>query len=177
MPTIVTHAIVPVAIALAAGRERVSGRLLAASVAAAILPDADVVAFRLGIEYSHELGHRGFSHSIVFALALGMLAALCASMLRAKRWTAFTVVAISAASHGLLDMATNGGLGVAFAWPLSDQRYFWPWRPIEVSPLSLRRIFGEAGLRVAVSELIWVWLPMLMAAFSLRYVRGTRTDA
>jgi len=176
VPTIVTHAVVPVAIAiaLAARSERVSRRLLAASVVAAILPDADVVAFRFGIEYAHELGHRGFSHSLVFALALGTLAAFCAPVLRATRWMAFALVAVSAASHGLLDMATNGGLGVAFAWPFSDQRYFWPWRPVEVSPLSLRRIFGEAGLRVAASELLWVWLPVLTIALAARQLRRAR---
>lgn len=56
-------------------------------------------------------------------------------------------------------MLTNGGMGVAYLWPFSDQRFFFPVQPIQVSPLSLRRLLSPAGLAVAKSELLWVWLP------------------
>jgi inner membrane protein len=63
-------------------------------------------------------------------------------------------------SHGLLDAMTNGGLGVAFFAPFSNERYFLPWRPILVSPLSIHVFFGSRkGLRVMWSELGWIWLP------------------
>ena len=39
------------------------------------------------------------------------------------------------ASHGVLDALTDGGPGVAFLAPFDDTRYFFPWRPIRVSPL------------------------------------------
>ena len=42
----------------------------------AILPDADVIAFSLDIPYSHPLGHRGFSHSLLFALIVSLLVGL-----------------------------------------------------------------------------------------------------
>ena len=42
---------------------------------AARLPDFDVVAFKLGIAYHDAFGHRGFSHSLLFAAILGALAA------------------------------------------------------------------------------------------------------
>jgi inner membrane protein len=54
---------------------------------------------------------------------------------------------------------TTGGLGVAFFSPFSNERYFLPWRPIRVSPLSAG-FFSARGLAVLASELKWVWLPL-----------------
>jgi inner membrane protein len=48
VPTILTHPAVPLAMAFGLGREVVSRRLLGAGVVASVLPDLDVVAFRLG---------------------------------------------------------------------------------------------------------------------------------
>ena len=171
MPTVISHVAVPLALGLAVGAPAVSGRLLLAGVIASVLPDLDVVAFRLGIGYSHEFGHRGVSHSLAFAVFLAIAAAGAAKYLRVTRKAAFFFVLASAASHGLLDMLTNGGLGVALAWPFSEQRYFFPWHVIEASPLSLRRAFGAAGLAVFKTELLWVWLPSLLAGLALYAAR------
>lgn len=159
MPTIISHAAIPLALGLGLGRSVVSTRLLLAGLVASALPDLDVVAFRLGIAYGDQLGHRGFSHSLLFAFLIGALAALLATRLNARRLIAFAFVFLATASHGFLDMLTNGGMGVAYLWPFSDQRFFFPDQVIEVAPLSLRRLFGPAGLVVAKSELLWVWLP------------------
>ena len=159
VPTVLSHPAVPLAIGLALGSRVVSGRLLLAGVVASVLPDLDVIGFRLGIGYAHELGHRGFSHALPVALLVGAVAALFAGPLRSRRLTAFLFIALACASHGLLDMLTNGGLGVALAWPLSEQRFFFPVQVIEASPLSLHRFFGPAGLKVLKSEWLWVWLP------------------
>jgi len=171
MPTIITHAAVPLAVGFGLGRRVVSQRLLIAGVAAAMLPDLDVLAFRLGVAYSDQFGHRGFSHSLLLALLLAAAAALFARRLKASRLAAFLFVLVAAASHGLLDMLTNGGLGVAWLWPLSEQRLFFPERPIQVSPLSLHRLFGPAGLAVLTSELLWVWLPAAVTAVVLHLIR------
>jgi inner membrane protein len=63
-------------------------------------------------------------------------------------------------SHGCLDALTDGGLGVAFFAPLDQTRYFFPWRPIEVSPIGLD-FFSARGLTVIESELLWIWIPAL----------------
>ena len=47
MPTVLTHALLPVAAGIALGRSRVPPRLVAAGMAAAMLPDADVAMFAL----------------------------------------------------------------------------------------------------------------------------------
>lgn len=177
MPTIISHPAVPIALALAAGNGRIGPRLLIAGVVASVLPDLDVLAFRLGIPYAHEFGHRGASHSLAFAFALASVALLAASQLRASRMTAFLFIFAACASHGLLDMLTNGGHGVAYFWPFSSERFFLPTRPIEASTLRLHRFLGPAGLTVLQSELRWVWLPALSlggAAFLLRNRYGHR---
>ena len=175
MPTIVTHAVVPIAIGLGVGRRHISRPLLACGVLASILPDLDVFAFRLGVSYSNQLGHRGFSHSVLFALLLGLFAAAIAHWLRTTRIAAFTFVFAAAFSHGLLDMFTNGGMGVALWWPFSEVRLFAPWQVIEVSPLSLRRVIGSRGLVVLWSEFKWVWMPAAVVGCLL--VLGVRTKA
>lgn len=167
MPTVFAHALVPVAIGLGLGRRRIPPRLLLAGAVAAMLPDADVVAFKFGIAYADALGHRGASHSIVFALLLGALAALCHRPLRAKASSAFLFVGMTVLSHPLLDMLTNGGLGVALLWPGSDQRFFAPWQVIEVSPFA-HRFFSARGVDVLLSEARWIGVPalLLMAALA-----------
>lgn len=177
MPTILTHAVVPVATALGLGKHVVSPRLMAAGIVASILPDFDVVAFRLNIAYADAFGHRGASHSLVAALVLGIIALLCAKRLRSTRLAAFFFVAGSAFSHGLLDTFTNGGHGVALWWPFSLERIFSPWQVIEVSPLSLSRVFSERGLVVLMSELLWVWLPAAIVCIVLATYRKLHSNS
>lgn len=170
VPTIFTHAVVPLAAGLALGRKALPPRLVAAGVVAAMAPDFDTVAFRLGIAYADQFGHRGATHSIVFALALGLLAAACAPWLHSSRWRAFVFVALCTLSHPLLDALTSGGLGVALLWPASDERFFAPWRPIAVSPIGAG-FFSARGLTVLWSELQWVVVPLTLAALQWAEIR------
>ena len=170
MPTVFTHAVLPLAAGVALGTACLPPRLIAAGMLAAVLPDADVVAFKLGIDYAHALGHRGASHSLVFASMCGMIAACGTRWFKAPVLTTFLFIALSAASHPLLDMFTDGGLGVALLWPWSDARHFAPWRMIEVSPFA-NRFFSARGVEVLLSELRWVWLPALTAAGFLMLLR------
>lgn len=171
MPTIVSHAVVPIALGVGLGVGVISRRLLVAGVIASIAPDFDVVAFKLGIAYADSFGHRGASHSLAFAALLAVFAAAGGPFLRASRNTAFWFVLLAAASHPLLDMLTTGGLGAALLWPASDQRLFAPWRVIEVSPIAWRRVFSAHGLVVLRSELLWVWLPSFAACALLAIAR------
>ena len=169
MPTIISHAAVPLALGTGLGGKRIPRALLLFGVLASMLPDADVVLFRFGATYNDVWSHRGFSHSLGFAIFLGLLVALLLRK-RAPPLLAFAFVASSAASHGLLDMLTNGGHGIAFLWPLSDQRYFFDWRPIQVSPLAATR-FLTKGAVVAKTELVWIWLPLILVSAGLRAAR------
>jgi inner membrane protein len=163
MPSIITHAAVPLALWYAADRGRISSRLLVAGVAAAILPDLDVAAFALGIPYADALGHRGASHSLLFAGLVAMLGAALHKSLLARPPQAAAWLLVCAASHPLLDALTSGGLGVALLWPWDDQRFFAPWRPIRVSPFA-NGFFSARGMATLLSELRWVWLPLFAGA-------------
>jgi inner membrane protein len=161
MPTVISHPAIPLALAMIGGRKHVPGRLLIAAAVASVLPDADAVGFYLGIPYGHTFGHRGFSHSIAFALIIGCGGIILASRLRSTKLAAFLVLFISAFSHGILDAMTTGGMGVAFFSPFSNQRFFLPWRFIRVSPISIRRFLTLRGWSVLQSEFLWIWLSSL----------------
>lgn len=127
-----------------------------------LMPDADVIAFPLGIPYADPFGHRGASHAIVIGVALGALCALVPGD-RRERIRAATVGVAVAVSHGLLDACTDGGLGVALLWPLSDARFFAPWRPLPVSPIGAG-LLSMRGLRVVLVESV-IFAPLLLYAF------------
>ena len=172
MASAFTHPIPMLALGAAFGLRNIPPRLLIVATAFALLPDMDAIGFRFGIAYSNWLGHRGFSHSLVFALCCGLFGVWIGPWLRASRWLAGGLIFLAVLSHIALDALTNGGLGVAVFWPVSDTRYFFPWRPIQVSPLSLKVFFTtEKGLKVIASELLWVWLPCLIFVLSCRVLR------
>jgi inner membrane protein len=174
MPTILSHPVVPLSMALMAGRKEVPGRLLAAGIAGSILPDLDVIGLKLGVPYADVFGHRGFFHSLICALTVATLGALYHRKLKAKFGMALVFLFASVASHGLLDAATDGGLGVALLSPFSNHRYFFSWHPIAVSPLSMARILTERFRLVFISELKWVWFPFLSIGTTGYLMRRTR---
>jgi inner membrane protein len=127
-----------------------------------VIPDLDVIGFRFGVPYGDFWGHRGFTHSLVFAALLA--GAVIATGFRRGapnlgRLPLFCYLFLATASHGVLDAMTNGGLGVAFFSPLENSRYFFPWRPIRVSPIGVGRFFSQRGYLILQSELLWIWLP------------------
>jgi len=177
MPTIFTHA---VAVSAAAQWwRRMPASFWWWTVICAMLPDVDVIGFSFGIQYGDMFGHRGFTHSFFFAALAGIVAATytrkaappdslgVGSWSLGVLWVWFAAVT---ASHGLLDALTNGGRGIAFFAPFNNHRYFFPWRPIQVSPIGAG-FFSPRGLRVLVSESVWIWLPSAIIAVSARIVR------
>ena len=170
MPTIITHGIAGfIGGKLFSDSEKLKFRVL--SILVPVIPDADVIGFRFGISYDSMLGHRGFSHSIVFSVIIALIVMFAAFReigFGSKKWYQYAAFFfIISLSHCILDMFTNGGLGVGLFIPLIDERFFSPFRPIEVSPISIRRFLDGSALFVLVSEIIWVWLP-LFAAYSIK---------
>jgi inner membrane protein len=155
------HAIAAGALGAACYRPAWPARVWVLGAACAILPDADVIGLPLGVPYGSPLGHRGLSHSLVFAAAVAAVVVALAfrhvpGVSRGRLWG---YLFVATASHGVLDALTDGGLGVAFFAPFDDTRYFFPFRPVVVSPLGIRPFFSAWGLRVLESELVWIWLP------------------
>ena len=167
MASAFTHAAVAGALGAAMSRPGWPARFWALGAVCSILPDADVIGVPLGIPFGSVWGHRGLSHSLLFAAALAAVVVALGfrhvpeGVSRARLWVYFFV---ATASHGVLDALTNGGPGIAFFAPLHDTRYFFPVRPVLVSPLGIRPFFSEWGLRVIESELLWIWLPAIALA-------------
>lgn len=161
-----------------------SWRVLALGAFCSALPDADVVAFALGIPYEHPLGHRGATHSVAFALLVGACVWAAVRLWRARRPLAPAAVsaralgvyaALATLSHAVLDAMTTGGLGVGFLIPLSAERFFFPFRPIAVSPIGAGAFFSARGVAVLASEAVWIGLPALAfvaAVWTWRRVRA-----
>jgi inner membrane protein len=182
MPTIMTHSVVALSAGCLFDRAGVPKRFWVLAIIAAVLPDADVIGYQyFYIPYGHILGHRGFFHSPFFA-ALFSLGAVSIffrqERVMSRRWWAYVLFFFAVgASHGLLDAMTNGGRGIALLSPFSNQRYFLPWTPIEVSPLGIRAFIGQRGLAVMKSEILWIWIPVVSVAVLGWIVRTLSADA
>ena len=128
MASALSHAILALAMGKAFQNKELSWRELSLGMLCSALPDLDVVGFYFGIQYGDVWGHRGMTHSVVFAALLaGMLVGV---WYRGKPVVAMTKLFLyfflCTASHGVLDAMTNGGLGVAFFSPFDTTRYFFP---------------------------------------------------
>jgi len=153
-------------------------RLWSLTVLCCLLPDVDVLGLFWGIPYEHPLGHRGFTHSIVFALLVGLvmpqLASPTITYWTRPYWMAAFYFSLVTMSHGILDAFTNGGLGIAFFAPFDSTRYFFPWRPIAVTPIGISQFFSGYGMGVVLSELFWIGIPVGLWLVLLRVIRKMR---
>lgn len=163
MASCFSHPAVPLALACWLPKLRRRALLCTAAVMSAA-PDLDAIGYFLGVPYEAWNGHRGCTHSLLFAAVVAFvvgpwLGRRCeVGALRASLF-----LCASMASHGLLDMATDGGLGVALFWPFSQERMFFSFTPIAVAPLGIVEFFSWWGVEVLLSEALWIWLPAVVA--------------
>ena len=153
MASIFGHGVVGFTITKLIGNKQTKWLLLAA-IFSAILPDFDVITFKLGIAYQHPLGHRGFTHSIFFAILWALVLMLTIGRNNKLIW--FLVIFLSTISHGIFDAMTSGGEGVGFFIPFNNDRFFFSFREILVSPLGIKKFFSGWGLRVVLSEIKFI---------------------
>lgn len=163
MASAFAHALTAITIGKIQNRKKRGAKFWLLGIVCSILPDADVITFKYGIPYESFWGHRGFTHSFVFAALLAFLVVLIfyskTKLMRLRWWALWLYFFLATASHSILDAMTTGGRGVAFFSPFDNERYFLPWRLIKVSPVSASRFFSEWGLQVLKSEFLWVGLP------------------
>lgn len=172
-----THAFAGVAIARLATGRRMPWLYWGLAAFLPVVPDFDV--FSIHAYDNSPLAHRGLTHSLFFALALGLLAA--APTFRKFRvplldlWGLFFVVT---ASHGILDVMNRHTAGVALFWPFSSARY-GPWGPIPVPDIAIA-LPDPTKSQAVRGELLWVWLPLgtaVVAMTAYRFLAGRRTMA
>lgn len=127
-----------------------------------LLPDADAVLVAAGSDYHGDFGHRGFSHSLLFAASVGLVTYLVSRKWGTKpKFTAFLAF-LAVASHGLMDAMTYRTRGIPFFWPLTDERFTLPWRPIPPAPFG-GHFLSQRGLDVMGIEMIY-FLPLTLVA-------------
>lgn len=146
-----------------------SKRLMFLAITSSMLPDLDVLAFKFGINYMHPFGHRGFTHSIVFAVLWSISLAFLFG--KTRKLIFAIVLFLSTLSHGLLDAMTSGGKGVGFFIPFENSRYFFPFREIKVSPIGIEKFFSEWGVNVILSELKYIGIPCLIILVTMSIAR------
>lgn len=169
MASIFGHGIVALTIAKVLNNNQ-SKLLILLAIVSTILPDLDVLSFNFGIPYEHPLGHRGFSHSILFALIWSILITFILGRTSKKLW--FLVIFLSTISHGILDAMTSGGHGVGFFIPFNNDRFFFPFREIKVSPLGINKFFSDWGFQVILSELKYIFLPCVFVLVILHFINN-----
>jgi inner membrane protein len=178
MPTIITHSVLSIFWGKFYSRIN-SWKFWALSIICSVIPDADVLAFNLGIPYGNMFGHRGFSHSLLFAFILALLVVYIAfrNIERySKLWWSLVFYFFSlTATHSILDALTNGGLGVGFFIPFDSTRYFFAYTPIKVASLGYSRFFSASGMQVLLSEILWIWIPLGIILIVVNLIRKRKS--
>lgn len=164
MASVFGHAILAGAVGSALKDELRKPKVFILGIICSIFPDADVLGFKYGIPYDSLWGHRGITHSIFFGLLLGLLIVVVFHHRNTikHKFILASYYSICSISHGILDGMTTGGMGVAYFSPFNLERYFLPFRKIQVSPLGARRFFSEWGIAVIKSEMFWIGVPSLI---------------
>ena len=182
MPSAISHIVAGASLGYSLSGRKKALPFICLAALISILPDLDVLAFGFGIPYGDIFGHRGFFHSLVFSFIISLALALMLyrnrDLTAAGRTRLFAAFFIVAASHPIFDAMTSGGLGIGLFIPFYNERIFFPWRPIAVSPIGVREFFSEWGLRVMKSELRYVILPSIIVVVLFFMIRfAFRHDA
>ena len=141
--------------------------ILAAFCAA--LPDIDIIWSPYGISTDDMWGHRGITHSLPVAIALGGLVArwgfagTCWRGFRLRFWLAF---ALAGMTHGILDSLTQFAGWVALFAPFTARRYYIPFQVVSWYGPPFRTDSLDALARMGATEVVDIWLPSL-AVFAL----------
>jgi inner membrane protein len=174
MPTIFTHALLPMIASSALPGRAISPRLLVAGMVVAMLPDADVAGRLFDVPHTADLGHRGVTHTLVFAFLVGCIGAVASKTMQSSREAAFLFLSASTLSHALTDMLTDGGKGIMLLWPLHEVRMKFPFHPVEVSPVGLKALESDRIWIVLLSEMRWLLIPATLIALIFRLALNSR---
>jgi inner membrane protein len=120
----------------------------------ALLPDADVIGVSLGLADGSLWGHRGYSHSLVFAAVIAATVTWLVPRRDASRPLVMLLAFAAVASHGVLDALTFDSRGIPFLWPFHEMRIASPWRVIPPAPHGMAYL-SQRALDVALVELLY----------------------
>jgi inner membrane protein len=164
--TIYSHAVVGAGLARLYAARPMPWAYWGLAVILPTLPDLDVFSMAA---YGDPLGHRGITHSLLFALLLGTAAAgVTFSSFRTRWWSLAILLFVIIASHGVLDAMTRGGEGIPFCWPFGGR--YGNWGPLPLSDIAFDLPDPRHSLAVR-AELAWVWLPTIVVVGSTMLYR------
>ena len=139
--------------------------------AGAFLANAADLDFLLVFVFRSRAWHRGFTHSLVFALAVFVCFLLALGRGRAREAAAF---GLAFASHAVLDFATTkAGGGLELLWPFSVDRLGLRWWGLSELPSGL----PVAGILKSLSLEFVLFAPPLLLLILLRRTADRRAAA
>ena len=158
-------------ISTAPGQREQVLRNMGAAILLALLPDFDLIPLAFGVPDRGLCGHRGLSHTPLFALAVGVVvfAGLWLGKRRQRQLRdalrSASIACLLVASHGLLDALAQGGRGLLLLWPLSSARFHFLWRPIPDAPTGLA-FFSGIGMRHLAIEVCYFFPLVAYASYT-----------
>ncbi len=172
MPLPVAHGLIGASVvaALRPSAEPDRWKWLALGAFLGIAPDFDFALNLLRI--SRGGWHHGFTHSIPFALVVGLVTIL---VLRQWKASSFLIVTAAYVSHTLLDFMLTESRGVALWWPFTNHRYKLRLpNPIDYtwSDDSFRQAAVDL-LKISFIELL-IFAPILLAVILVRQIVNKR---
>jgi membrane-bound metal-dependent hydrolase YbcI (DUF457 family) len=161
MPLPFAHGLVGASI-VAALHPRPARRRFAPLVAGALLANCADLDFALVFLAQDKSYHRGFTHSLAFALALCAVSLAAFGRARAREALAY---GLAYASHALLDYSTTKfGGGVELLWPFSAERFGLGLVGLSEMP---SRMPPAGVLKAALLELL-IFAPLLASVLLAR---------
>jgi membrane-bound metal-dependent hydrolase YbcI (DUF457 family) len=168
MPLPVAHSLLGAAVVAALHPEPLRRRFLPLAAGALLANSADL-DFALVFLTHDRSYHRGFTHSLAFALAVCAAFLACFGLRRAREALAY---GLAYASHAPLDFATTKlGGGLELLWPFSPERL--GLRLFALSELP-RMLPASEIMRAALLELL-IFAPLL--ALALLWRRPSKSRA
>ena len=173
MPLPIAHGLLGASVvaALRPSSEPRTAKLLLTGALLAISPDFDYALNWLRIPYGG--WHHGFTHSIPFALVMGVV---MIALFREWKLRSYLVFTLAYVSHTLLDFMFTESRGVALWWPFTNYRYKMRLpSPIEYawSRASLLATFSDV-VKLCLLELL-IFGPILLAVLWLRHTTSSTT--
>lgn len=166
MPLPIAHGLLG-ATFVAASHQKPTRRRALPLLAGALLANAADFDFLLVFLLQSKAWHRGFTHSVAFALFVWLIFLACLGRRRAREAAAY---GLAYASHGLLDFLTvREGGGVELLWPFSPARLGLGWVGLSELP---SRVPPAGIVRFLVLEIL-IFAPLLaLAVWSKRRAPG-----
>jgi inner membrane protein len=162
MASLFTHVAVPL-LARRAVRvpKELERRLDVIAVLVSIWPDLDYATLPFEVRPNDLLGHRGLTHSLFVAIAVGLVASLLFPKSARRRIAPLLVLV--ALSHPIIDAMTAGDLGVALFWPITRARFSFPFSLVATCPVGLDEWLGYWGLLTIANEALYIVMPLALA--------------